>query len=449
MHISLHHLSGFAQNVRRNMSLPLKPERMIYSSYLQKLLVAGTALSDKVVCPSICYIDPDHTTAINPPTPQTFLSPRDYLDETNKVITAIMEWNMLFKSSKHSFVVMASLEYGEHDKPRGCLHFVKTALDSQECGGLRAEIKQQMSFDKPIAAMCPYDQSRFIIGYGNLVRFLRFDESKRFILGKPRKIESDVITLSSADDLIYVSTKRNSVVVLQETSSTIPEGINTLELARITYHNEPCLSHLVLDDPGGLLVASHAGGKISGYSSRVHTFSEMRLLPEVFSLNMPIPSPRLHKVESYGLPWMFYGVTTVDSIHRFRPLREAEWRMLKFLDNMTSSSSMILREKPHDIAGTATNLACELLFAPLFIPMGRADSLHINGDHIRQVILSGGTDYISDVFSCCLQNLDQNIMALVWNKLLQIIAELIGHVDENNCIPRLVDWLRDYLTVWI
>lgn len=436
--------------VRRNISLPTKPERMIYSAYLRKLLVSGPSFCGKIVRPSICFIDPDSTTMSSSPVPQTFLRRSDPHYETNEVITAMTEWNMFFGSSKHSFIVLASLEHGESGKQKGCLHFVKTVLNAQEHGGLRAEVKQQMSFDQPIAAMCPYDQSRLIIGYGNLVRNIRLDESRRLIPGKPRKLESDVVTLSSKDNLIYVSTKRNSVVVLQVTAGAYSDSPETLELAHITYHNEPCLSHLVMDDVDGLLIASHAGGKISGYSNRVHQFSDMRLLPEVFSADMAVSSSQLHRARPHDLPWMVYGVTAVGAIYRFRPLREAEWRMLKFIYNITSPTSMLMRDQPHDItANPTTSFASELLFAPLFVLMNQTDSLHINGDHLRGTILSGGTNYISNAYSRCFQGLDHEVAVVLYDRLVQITSELTGRVDRDNCFVRITDWLRDRLALWI
>ena len=388
--------------VTRRIPVAGTPSRIIFSTRLNMLIV-GYSMTEvkfarppqrprpkRVFRPMIDFIFPDGdpvktepcTGAENPNT-----QPRHAFWRPGERIHGLLEW---FPSeggkSYHMLVVNTMIGHATTFTAKGRILFLNIARD-ENTGRVRLTEKHRFNCEKPVFSVAAYGPSSLLYGTGNelVLQTLRVSERK-WDDKVTHNIRSPAFSISVTSPFIYVMTARHSLLIFKfENNTLIPQFSD--DVARDGLH------HLHLPD-SAITLASDKFGIVAGLwqppkrpvSNSVTTLFEAVLPASITRLRQGFVKPpwRIPKVSSSSpdpteIAPSILGSSADGAIYQFTILNEAEWRLLRFIQNMAMRSPVVC-----PFTGQGTH---EIHIEP------STDKLHymqVDGDILARILERGG-----------------------------------------------------------
>ncbi|KAK2758182.1 hypothetical protein FQN54_004026 [Arachnomyces sp. PD_36] len=382
-------LENTTKSVPRRIPIPGSPNRMIYSKYLKTLVIGYTYSEEsesngiirRCVRPRIDFIDPDSPPGLaftvdisddeGEETPGNQL-PRP-TGSAGERITAIADWNSTDGKNNYHMIVVGTTR--PVDLKRGRLVYI-TARRHPDDLKIHSTVKHAHLYEEPIRAITPYGQCSLVVTTGKEVILQKFDiAEKRWRRVDRYHLESPGISVSVREPFIYVSTSRESLVALKVTEDKIS-----------LYSTDPMqrggLHHTLLHGDYPITMTSNRGGTIVGLSEMDITPKDKTSFP-VFKVDMPHSSVRLLQStqapaikDSHGI----YGTALGGSVYRFTTLKEHEWRLLRFLQNVCMIDPIVCPFSPRLKSKAVNNVEPSTI---------KPDFLHVNGDILSRLTYRG------------------------------------------------------------
>lgn len=311
--------------------------------------------------------------------------PRDAFWKPGERIMGLLEWFPKGEGkSYHMLVVNTMIGQANNDTVQGrilILNFIK----DENTGKLRLIEKNPSRCDKPVFSVAAYGDSSLVYGKGGelVLRTLRVSDRKwNEII--THKLRSPAISISVAFPFIYVTTSRESLSVFTfEADRFVPQFSDSVA--------RDGLRHLHLPNTG-ITLASNKVCSVAGLwqpperpiSNSLTTLFEAVLPASITQLRQgfvrpPWRSPA-HPLQEPAKPSpSILGSSTDGALYQFDILNEAEWRLLRFIQNMAMRNPLICpftHQGPH----------------PVHIEPSTAKGqyMHVDGDILARIVERGG-----------------------------------------------------------
>ncbi|WEW58359.1 hypothetical protein PRK78_003827 [Emydomyces testavorans] len=441
-------LEKLPKPVPREIPVPGNPKRVVYSRYLQKLVVAYNLITyerdgEYTRCynrPKICFIDPDTQSSaasfdLTEDTkcgPEALQFARVPTGASGEKITALFDWN--FSSGEHVYHMIVVGTSQPRSTYAGRLVYISARANLQNASQVASTIKYMHVYDHPIRAIASFGSAALVLAVGDEILFQSLNPiTKRWRRLPGYKMESTPLSISVKEPYIYVLTARHSLCILSMVDS------------HLTLHGQDGtdregLSHVNLQSESKIILTSNRGGSIVG-------FSEMGLLPDeklikpLFVAHVPHSVIRLslsHRPYDPKSPEIIYGTALDGTIYRFMTLQEHEWRLLRFIQNICLCNPVICPYK------TRRRLVADHL-APAMI---KPESMHIDGDILSRVVDSG-VRFLENMMrkntasSHTSSSRDDNGARM--ERFLEFAAPVVG--DAENPVAAVMFWLENLLRI--
>jgi len=248
------------------------------------------------------------------------------------------------------------------------------------------------------------------------------------------KLESPPVSLSVREPYIYALTSRHSLCILKVDN-------DVLNLYGQDGSDREGLDHAALQGESQMIMTSNRGGVIVGLTETGIT-PEEKLIRPVFAAHMPLSVVRLNRGSSptrFGAPDIIYGTTIGGTIYRFMTLGEKEWRLLQFVQNMSTKDPAICpfgRRKRAAIGEWDLSIS-------------RPESMHINGDILCRVTDRGASHlkYMmrsDDIFESSAEQANSSDSRK--NKgFIELATPVVGSVEDP--FVAVTEWMRSLLRI--
>ncbi|OJJ47720.1 hypothetical protein ASPZODRAFT_1759696 [Penicilliopsis zonata CBS 506.65] len=428
--------------VPRRISLPGSANRLAYSKHLQSLVVAySTTELDMTVDPIrrytrpiIDFVDPDTQLSeiSHIHDPDTSERPWRPLGAAGEKITCLLEWTPRQGDEKYHFIVICTSRKQQQDLPRGRVIFLQASRDPRT-SRIECTVKHIHKFENPVYSIAPYGASTLMVATGydivpleNKLSETRWPRSARYTLLSP------AVSITVHEPYLYVSTARESLVILKVSDDRL------LLHAHDRVKREG-LSHCHLIDGPQLTLASSKGGTVSLLTERGITDKDKLIPVAVSEAHLPLsvsrlllhpdPTPSNHSPSLYG--------TTLDgTVYRFSPLRETEWRLLRFLQNLAVRDPLISpftprRKRRYGLADIE--------------PLDDKPSLmHVDGDILTR-LADAGTSHLRQMLTARVVPRDLALERRIFERFSQMAADVLG--NPSDPVKEVLVWMRDMLHV--
>ncbi|KAI1954992.1 hypothetical protein LOZ12_000873 [Ophidiomyces ophidiicola] len=376
--------------IPRQIHVPGDPKRIIYSKYLQKLVVAYNFVSyekdgeytRRYTRPKICFIDPDDQSATPPAlnmdegTIQQFDNSRHAAMPTGasgEKVTALFDWN--FSSGEHAYNMIVVGTSQPRSTYTGRLIYISARTNPHSPRQVLATIKYIHTYMQPIRAVASYAATSLVLGVGDEIFFQTLNPStKKWRTLPAYKMESTPLSITVKTPFIYVLTARHSLCIL------------TLANDRLVLHaqdgtDREGLAHVNLEGESKITLTSNRGGALVGLSE-LQLLQDEKLIKPLFAAHTPQSVIRLslsHRPYKSGRSEIIYGTALDGTIYRFTTLKEHEWRLLRFIQNLCLSHPIVCQYRAR------WKLVSEDL-APVVL---KPESMHVDGDVLSRVVEHG------------------------------------------------------------
>lgn len=444
-------LERLAKPVPREIHIPGNPKRIIYSNYLQRLVVAFNFVSyerdgEYTRCynrPKICFIDPNSQSPV-PSTlsidegstqhPDTTQHTRMPTGASGEKVTALFDWT--FSSGEHAYHMIVVGTSQSHSTHTGRLVYISARANPEHPGQISPTIKYIHVYQHPVRAIAAYKPSALVLAIGEEVHFQSLDpRTKKWRRMRGFKTESAPISISVKEPYVYVLTARHSVCILRMME-------NHLELHGQDGTDREGLDHVNLQGESEFILSANRGGSIIGYSQK-RIVPDEKLLRPLFAAHIPHSIIQLnasHRPYEPGAPEIVYGTALLGNIYRFTTLKEHEWRLLRFIQNICLVNPVICpyRARPR--------LANEDL-APT---MRKPEFMHVDGDILSRVV-DNGRQFLEEMMR---KNPSTLHYASTWNhsentgrmdRFLEFAGPLVG--DAEDPFAAVMSWMESLLRI--
>ena len=358
--------------VVRQMRIHGTPNKVIFSNYLQKLVVACTTIKARNVpqtnehmrqsnkrqlYPTLIFIDPnenivdgaldtkpelhdDHASEarmLSDRTPQI-------IGKSGMKILGLLEWKATIEGKSFLFLIVNSLRNrAEPGRVTGILSLY--AITEGDHGQVALKSSGGIKYDQPVYSVAQYDECSLVHTTGKTLCLTTL----RNVDGTPRltstmgwdRLGSLGVSVSARKPYIYVTTIKHSVSVFVIDRNTFKPLFTDETGAR------PGIHHLALPTHS-MVLASDRNGVVAGLWQPPAT-QISNSFRTVFEAVLPGPMRKLH-LAVVKVPWSAQteevGETIIGSgldgsFHQFELIDEAKWRLLRFLQNMCERNRVI------------------------------------------------------------------------------------------------------------
>lgn len=413
----------------------------------------------RFVRPQIDFIDPDSpalttlTVDLLDDSEDAALEPDQQGKPTGasgEKITALIEWNPTDGENNYHMIIVGT---DRPDLPRGRLVYVtarpQLELDGSDTGQIASTVKHVHSYDEPIRAIAPYGSRSLVFTTGKEVILQKLDFSptgRRWRRCDTYQLESPGVSISVREPHIYISTLKESLVVLKVNEDSISLYAND-GMQRGGLH------HTLLQGDYPMTMISSRGGTVVGLSEFGVTSADKTALP-LFKANMQYSSVRL--VQSTLPPTsktlkVIYGTTIGGAVYRFAIIKEHEWRLLRFIQNVCMIDDKVCPFSLRNRSKVVNNVEPST---------SKPDFLHINGDILGR-LTARGTGYFREMItredsSTCAIERDDDDDSLMSDenepggiskleRFAELVPPVLGTVDDR--FTAVMEWMVTMLQV--
>lgn len=443
-----------AKTIPRKIDIPGRANRIAYSRYLNSLIVAytaiemvkisGTAIWKRYTRPHLDFIDLEtHSSLLS--------SEQDSQDKgapklwrpsgsSGEKITCILDWTPEHDGQRYHFIVIGTARRTRENKGR--ILFLHTRRSTTRTGQIECSVKHIHPFDGPVRAVAAYGRCTLMVAAGNDIVPIEPDipnRRKRWAPSARFKLTSPGVSISVHDDFLYISTARESLVVLQVVE-------NRLDLYAHDGTRYESLSHHRIGGESKLVLVSTRGGKLSVFSEIGITSTDKLLSPAIAEAILPFSVIRLSPSAAHPLlplSSVTHGVTMDGTIYRIMTITEKEWQLLRFIQNLCSGDPIV---SPFLYARKNRWTLKDI------IPQSSKPSqMHVDGDILSRLI-KHGADHLRDMLNGeGSRSLHANGSAsLPPETCMEIFEEMFSEVfgetsSYENAVAYFMTWLQKLL----
>ncbi|KAL4793606.1 mono-functional DNA-alkylating methyl methanesulfonate N-term-domain-containing protein [Aspergillus venezuelensis] len=418
-------LSQAVKTIPRKLNLPGSAHKFAYSQYLKSLVVAysQTAFdteSDPVkryTRPYIDFLDPDSQEL-----PDNQGKPWRPQGAAGEKISCILEWTPRKGDEEYHFIVIGTARRNQQD--RGRVIFLQTSRGSSTGSQVECSVKYIHKFEAPVYSIVPYGNFTLMVSTGHEIVAL---EPK---FAQPRKtrsarfsVLSPAISMSSHEPYVYISTARESLLVLKATE-------DKLALHAYDRQKHDGLSHMHIGGQHKLTLASSRGGRVSLFTENGVTETD-KMLP-VALCEGHLPSSVMKFTSSFEPSPLslrsnaFYGTAINGTVYRFLTLEENEWRLLRLLQDLCIRDPIIYPFTPkrkrqrHPVGQEPLEL--------------QPSHMHIDGDVLHRLV-ARDSDYLTGMLKD-----GQNESTDVFKLFAELTKDVLG--ESPNPAETTMRWLK-------
>lgn len=313
------------------------------------------------------------------------ITPCDAFWKPGERIMGLLEWFPKGEGkSYHLLVVNTIIGRADRHTAQGrilILNFVK----DENTGKLRLAEKNPSRCDKPVFSVAAYGDSSLVSGRGDelVLRTLRVSDRK-WNETVTHKLRSPAISISVNFPFIYVTTARESLsVFIFEEDKFVPQFSDSVA--------RDGLRHLHL--PGtGITLASNKTCSVAGLwqpperpiSNSLTTLFEAVLPVCITQLRQgfvkpPWRVPTHSQQENLKSSSTILGSSADGALYQFEILNMAEWRLLRFIQNMAMRNPVVCpftHQGPHRMR--------------LEPSTAKGEYMHVDGDILARIVERGG-----------------------------------------------------------
>ena len=454
--IHLMTLDSQPRMVPRRLELGGTPERVLYSVYLNKLVVLHNKMEVlravrgvRAFRPMMSFLDIDNEQ--EPNASQSFMVPDC---KPHEKCLGITEWfPKVLDRSPYILVINTIINstLNRAHKLAGRL-LIFSATPEGTRGELKFNIKKTINTNEPVYCVATYPDASLVYCCGNNLYMLTVeaaDPKPRFRLtnGPEIAMRSPARHISVKEPYIYVSSSRESLSVYRYDAGQLVYQFGD-QYARCGLH------HLQLPSRS-LVLASDMAGTVVGLwqpperriDNAMTTVFEAALPGSVTRLrriSRPIWShgrselnesdlDRLHSLSSLE-DEIILGSSADGTLTQMSILSSSEWRLLRFVQNMAERHPLVCPHHPRNPHKRHVEPST-----------ARPQYLHINGDILERVLERGGEGLLNemlDVEPDHESHTDFGSKEDRRKRFEELAKEVLKDVETAELVGRLVLWLR-------
>ncbi len=372
--------------VPRRMLVSGDPHKLVYAKGLGKLVAAinqTKLIADgapersarRVIRPGIQFLNPNNHHS-DPAHKQVVL-----LGQAGSRITSMLSWSPTKgKASLEMIVIGLYIDGPDTAHCDGRMIYLTAGKNDQQNCGLDIEIKRTIRLvGSPIYSLAPFGPSSLVICAGTDLFLQSLDLSTRNWTRSARySLPSPAVSLHVSGRFIYATTARQSLKVFEVDGSEM-----TLRAAETTTRDaiRDATQFVGTAEGGVLAVASNKGGRVLGLSKQDR--GDLNL---IFDASLPLTVNCLR--ESYEGDAItktgkkYYGSTQDGGLYKFTVLGRKEWEFLNFIAHLVWKKPARQSSIKRKISSHGRKERKKI----------RATDMHINGDHIVELLRSGPHD---------------------------------------------------------
>lgn len=447
-----------AKAVPRMIEIPGTVNRIQYSAHLKCLIVAyitteletetaadpETSIVKRYMRPHLSFLNFDASNS-HLLSHQHNLDPSDSLHTQKPVgssgerITCILDWIPETGGQKYHILVIGTAR--KTQEQCGRVVFLNAKRNAANPEQIDCSLKYIHTFDGPVRAIAAYGDSTIMVAAGNDIIPIAPrlpNGGEQWAAAARFKLTSPGVSITVRDTLLYVSTARESLVILQVVNKK-------LELYAQDGVRHESLSHQYIGGDYDLTLVSHRGGTISAFSTAGVTDMDKLISPALAEAQLPVSIIRLNARDdpssSSSSSAVVYGTTMDGAIYRISTLAEQEWRLLRFLQNLCSKDSTL---SPFISARKR-----RWTWADIEPQAKKPSSMHVDGDILSRLLPEGSTYLLKMLRSDQEDEIDDAVMPPP-KTYMELFVELFddvfgGEIVEGDRLEHLMGWLRRLL----
>lgn len=426
-------LAEDSSSVPRQIHVNGTPTRLLYAEQQRSLVVASTKTAVR------SFASPSGRPELRRqiwsvldfiPSRSSELS-HSYDFQPGERVYALLEWSLKLSEDKiYSYILVGGIYRKSNGSVGGKIWFLQPTNRNWEI----IDVKEgyQTKFDAPVYALALYDELTYIVCSEATVLMYRFSlESKKWQeCCQPYKLASAGIFITVDAPLIYISTARDSLVILRFDPNHIEddESLPSLSAVRQGPQAEALLSHLVLhtaprtrepQDDIALITTKYGtvvglrspapGSTTHTHSSAAEMLFEAQLPRSLTRLRQSNVRPKWKRAAPNGvLVENIIGSAPDGSLVGIAILEEPLWRRLSWLQRLCEWDESLSpcsaatplydvlddvhyerneRPLPIGLANTAGAVTHEIT---LQTSMAKECDFHIDGDILARILEGGG-----------------------------------------------------------
>lgn len=354
-------------------------------------------------------------------------------------ITCILDWIPETDGQKYHLLVIGTAR--KTQEQCGRVVFLNAKRNAANPEQIDCSLKYIHTFDGPVRAIAAYGDSTIMVAAGNDIIPIAPrlpNGGEQWAAAARFKLTSPGVSITVRDTLLYVSTARESLVILQVVNKK-------LELYAQDGVRHESLSHQYIGGDHDLTLVSHRGGTISAFSAAGVTDMDKIISPALAEAQLPVSIIRLNAREDPSFSSssaVVYGTTMDGAIYRISTLTEQEWRLLRFLQNLCSKDSTL---SPFLSARKR-----RWTWADIEPQAKKPSSMHVDGDILSRLLPKGSTYLLKMLRSDQEEEQQDDAVMPPPRTYMELFVELFddvfgGEIVEGDRLDHLMSWLRRLL----
>lgn len=442
------------QGINRSIRLKGIPRRMMYSHFLQKLVVAFDTIDDpRSVAdsssasvldgqahqdPTMSMKDASSAVSLAPKSQSVCLSLIDpglevdypkkqpismvVAEQTNEIIHALIDWAPTDGANHYEWLVLA-LGHSEPGAAKSSGRVVCVNAKPLSQGNFVGKPKTAFqSKEGPVTAICAYKMSSLLIAVGGEILLHHLDWTTRSWKTLSRHaLPSFANAISCQGSFIFVSTLKHSLMVLMEHNDALHQRRSD---SVVRYSTEV----LAFEGPFAVFSAAEAGSTniigLSGFS-KDHANSYL-LFDAVVPLCINRLRPDTCADSQRGERIRFYGSSASGTLFHFSLLKQHEWKLLHFLEEMSYLDRKATKPVPM-LKRDANNKEYLVRYPSITLK-----DMHVRGDRLLMMVEEG---------PCNLRHLLKGSNRMESFKAL--VKEVLGETEQP--VEVVIAWVRKLL----
>ncbi|KAL1970685.1 hypothetical protein VTN77DRAFT_4329 [Rasamsonia byssochlamydoides] len=441
-------LDRLPRTVPRRIELPGSANRVTYSRHLRSLVVAYTTVEmdnhadaepiKRYLRPHIEFIDLDNShsevgSSQTAAATKHVSRPWRPCGAAGERITCILDWTPKRDGVEYHFIVIGTARRNQEDNGR--VIFLQTQRSAANPEQIECSVKHIHRFEGPVRAIAPYGEFTLMVatGYDVVPLEPKFSE-RRWARAARFRLTSPAVAITVRQSYLYVSTARESLVVLQVVN-------DKLELYAHDGVKREGLSHYYIGGDAKLVLATSRGGTVSALSEIGVTESDKTISPAVAEAHLPLSVIRLSPCSAPSpLPssTVVYGTTMDGTVYRIMTLAEKEWRLLRFIQNLCSKDATLspflaVRKK-------------RWTWADIEPTPNKPSHMHVNGDILAR-LLQRGSDHLRHMLTSDTRPPPSDAAILPPKSYMELFLELSSDLlgETSDPVSQVMDWLGKLL----
>jgi hypothetical protein len=338
-------------------------------------------------------------------------------------ISCILEWTPRKGDEEYHFIVVGTARRNQQD--RGRVIFLQASRVSSADSQIECSVKYIHKFEDPVYTIVPYGDFTLMVSTGHEIVALepKFAQSRRARSAR-FSVLSPAISMSSHEPFVYLSTARESLMVLKNTED---------KLALHAYDRQKLdgLSHIHIGGDLKLTLASSRGGRVSLLTENGVTETDKMLPAALCEAHLPSsvmkllassePSPLSTRSNT------FYGTAMNGTVYRILTLEEKEWHLLRLLQDLCIRDTGICPFTPRRKRQRSAAGHDPLEFQP--------SRMHIDGDILSRLV-ARGVDYLVKMLATEEDQSTNNTFQLFNDRTRDVLGE------SPNPAEAVMKWLK-------